>query len=70
MPDPACVIGDGWIRLHCRVISRTRTSGLADPFQVPQRQAHIERGERSRSKMVRVDEPIALTPELQDLLVS
>ena len=64
MPDPECVIGDGWIRLRCGVIPRTRRSGLADPFQAPQRQAHIERGERSRSRIVRVDGPIALTPEL------
>ena len=98
MPEPPWSIGDGGIRLRCRVIPRARAAGLsgirngelvvrltsppvdgkanaalrrllAEHFQVAASQVQIEQGERSRSKLVRIDGPTALTPELAQLPV-
>ena len=42
---------------------------LADHFRVPTSQVTVERGERNRSKIVRIDGPTHLTPELGALLL-
>ena len=42
---------------------------LADHFRVPTSQVTVERGERNRSKVVRIDGATRLTPELGALLL-